>query len=286
MQFLGTAAADVLPGPLCDCAICNDARKDPARGRLRSSFLLDERNLIDCGPDFAAAIMRHGLNAKDLRNIFITHTHEDHFEPSNAGLIKFSKTRPTEPVDVYLSWMAYDSTMKQYELLKDAFPGKDSIEALNKGLVRLHSLKAGERYRVDGYEVMPVNTTHQPSKTETAYNYLFQKDGRSLLYACDTGYYLPEALEMLENVKLDILIMEGTWGNRTDRPTTAHMNAFSFVDQLHIFMDRSIIRDDTRIYCTHINHKHDLNHEQYQAWFREHTDLDVTVAYDGLKIDW
>ena len=47
MQFLGTAAADVLPGPLCSCPICRDARVDPKRGRLRSMFLLDEENLID-----------------------------------------------------------------------------------------------------------------------------------------------------------------------------------------------------------------------------------------------
>ena len=47
-----------------------------------------------------------------------------------------------------------------------------------------------------------------------------------------------------------------------------------------------IIREDTRIFCTHINHKHDWNHEAYQEWFDTHTEFNVKVAYDGLKVDW
>lgn len=284
MLFLGTSAADVLPGPLCSCPLCTEARQNPAMGRLRSMFMLDGENLIDCGPDFAAAVMRHGADITRLKNIFITHTHEDHLDYSNAGLIKYSRTRPEEPVDVYLSEMAYESVSRMYQMFVGILPGRDSIQAKDKDLVRLHPVRAGEHYFVGGYEVMPVNTTHHATPTESAYNYLFKKNGKSLLYATDTGFYIEESLEFLKGAQLDFLVMEGTWGDRTDRSTAAHLNAFAFVEQLEIFRRYDIIRADTEIFCTHINHKHNLNHEAYQRWFQEHTDYHVTVAYDGLDI--
>ena len=52
--------------------------------------------------------MRHGVDVTGLKNIFLTHTHEDHFCPSNAGLLSMSRTRQDMPIDLYLSEMAYD----------------------------------------------------------------------------------------------------------------------------------------------------------------------------------
>jgi phosphoribosyl 1,2-cyclic phosphate phosphodiesterase len=53
---------------------------------------------------------------------------------------------------------------------------------------------------------------------------------------------------------------------------------------LDILLEAQIIRPDTRIFATHINHKHDLNHTELQAWFDQHSRLPVVVAYDGLTI--
>ncbi len=286
MQFLGTAAADVLPGPLCSCPICRDARKDPKHGRLRSMFLLDRENLIDCGPDLAAAAMRHGVDLSDLKNVFLTHTHEDHFCPSNAGLIRMSRSRPDVPVELYLSESAHASVLRKAAFFAEAFPTADSVRALQDGMVLLHPVKAGETFFAGGYEIMPVDTTHHASPTETALNYRFRKDGHSLLYACDTGYYTAESLELLQGSRLDLLIMEGTWGNRTDKSTASHLNAYAFIKQLEIFDKYGIIHQNTKLYCTHINHKHDFNHEAYQAWFDRHPSYRVSVAYDGLKPEW
>lgn len=285
MQFLGTAAADVLPNPLCNCPLCRQARLHPTSGRLRSMFLLDSENLIDCGPDLAAAFMRHGVNAADLKNIFLTHTHEDHFCPSNAGLLTMSRTHKETPVTLYLSEMAYESVLRKYTLLSKEFPSTDCIEALDKGAVILHPVPIGIPFSAGGYDVLAVNTTHKASATETAINYRFSKDGKSLLYACDTGYYIPESLELLKGSRLDYLILEGTWGSETGKDPTSHLNGPAFIEQLEIFAQYDIIRDDTKIYCTHINHKHDWDHDAYQEFFRQNTRRDVTVAYDGLFID-
>ena len=285
MLFLGTAAADVLPNPLCNCPLCTDARHNPKMGRLRSMFLLDPENLIDCGPDLAAAVMRHGADITNLKNVFLTHTHEDHFCPSNAGLIEMSRTHHDTPVTLYLSEAAYRSVMRKHDLLKADFPTADSIVSLESGIVLLYPVKTGISFLAGGYDVLAVQTTHKASPTETAINYRFKKGGKTLLYACDTGYYIQESLELLAGSRLDYLILEGTWGSLTDKDSSSHLNGPAFIDQLKIFAKYDIIRDNTKIFCTHINHKHEWNHAAYQAFFDQNTKRDVTVAYDGLMIE-
>ena len=284
MRFLGTCAADGMPDPFCDCPICQDARKDPAHARLRSMFQLDERNIIDCGPDFNAACMKYGVDMMQLKNIFITHTHEDHCCFSNIGLLSMSVTRSGVPVDVYLSEEGCEMLLKLREVLGDTFRYFDAAGALDKGLARLHGVKAFEPFLVDGYKVMAVETTHRVSERENAVNYLFEKEGRKLLYACDTGYYPPRSLEALRGARIDTLVMECTWGSRTGTGTGSHLDCETFLEMLQAFREHEVIGPDTAIYATHINHKHTLDHDGMQAWFDANSPQKVTVAWDGLSI--
>jgi phosphoribosyl 1,2-cyclic phosphate phosphodiesterase len=283
MQFLGTAAADALPGPFCACPICEDARRHPERMRLRSMFLLDEKNLIDCGPDLAAAAMKHRLNLSGLERIFITHTHEDHFCPSNAGLLSMSRTRGGVPMDVYLSQGAYEQVLLLLKTLGDAFDYFDAAHCVNNALIRLHPLATGIIHPLGDYRVMAVDTAHRVSPRETAINYRFERmDGLKLLYACDTGLYEETTLEMLRGSRVDILVMEATWGSRTDPDTRSHLSGTTYLQMLDAMLQADVIRADTRCYATHINHKHDFNHDAFQKWFDHNTPFSVTVAYDGL----
>lgn len=62
------------------------------------------------------------------------------------------------------------------------------------------------------------------------------------------------------------------------------MNCMSFLHMLDIMQDAKIIHEGTRIYATHINHKHSFIHEELQEWYDTHSRLPVTVAWDGLEI--
>lgn len=278
MRFLGTGAADMIPSPFCECPVCRDARRG-GHTRLRSHFLLDAENLIDFGPDLGASAMKYGLSLSSVQNVFITHTHEDHFALSNMDLLRMGgKTQ----LDMYMSEAALDALC--YAQTHMGLLYRDAFKGIEDGRVRLHAVKAGEPFMAGGYEVTAVDTTHHASAKETAVNYRFVKEGLSLLYACDTGMYLPRSLEILQGSRLDVLIMEGTWGGRQDKPATSHLNAYAFLEQLETFKKYDIIKEDTDIYCSHINHRHDWSHEAYQKWFKEHTDFSVTVAEDGLII--
>ena len=284
MRFLGTGAAEMLPDPFCDCPLCRDAREHPEHVRLRSHFLLDEETLIDFGPDLGASCARDRISLMGLRQVFVTHTHQDHFCFANAGLLQMSRTR-TEPLDIYLSEGALKGLEAVFAPGGEMNPGMGKAARHIRDHIRFHSVRPGEPFRAGDYTVTAVDTTHRVSDWETALNYLFVHDsGKKLLYASDTGYYPEESLAILENERIDVLVMEATFGSNKESNTTSHLNAWAFRDMLEIFLERGIIRPDTRVYATHINHKHTFTHELYQAWFDKNAPIPVTVARDGLEV--
>lgn len=270
MIFLGTGAAELIPDPFCNCPICRDAREHPEHVRLRSCLLVDGETLIDFGPDFASACAKHRLDLTGLKRVFVTHSHEDHFCHCNVELMDMSVTR-TEVLDIYLS----EGALATFDPKKY---GKD--------LVAYHPVPVGEPFRAGSWTVTAVGTTHTVSAgQESAVNYLLRReDGRKLLYCSDTGFYPQESLDTLAGAEVDVLVLEGTYGSKEDIDPRRHMNAKNFVRMLEIFLERGIITPKTRVFATHINHKHTFTHEAYQAWFHENAPIPVTVAHDGLEV--
>lgn len=62
------------------------------------------------------------------------------------------------------------------------------------------------------------------------------------------------------------------------------LNAKSFLRMLDVLLENEIILRDTCVYASHINHKHDFAHEEYQRWFDENSTIPVVAAYDGMKL--
>ena len=84
--FLGTGASEGIPAAFCSCSNCERARHRGGKNiRSRSSFLIDEKSIIDFGPDFYWQVTVNGLNMQQLQHIFITHTHEDHLSVPELG---------------------------------------------------------------------------------------------------------------------------------------------------------------------------------------------------------
>lgn len=288
MLFLGTGAADVIPNPFCSCKVCTDARKHPEKSRLRSMLLLDEKNLIDFGPDLAAAAIRENLDLSGLERVFITHTHQDHLCLSNAGLVHMSSTREKKPLEIYLSEAAYRSVEALYRPIEGVDLGLDEVGAHRRNEICFCPVKTGETFTCGKYRVLAVETTHRASEFENGVNYLFEDDnGRKLLYACDTGIYPEETIRQLRGSKVDILMMDATWGsNEKDINPRSHLGAKTFLSMLEMMLENEIIRQDTCVYAIHINHKHDLTHEEYQQWFNDHSKIQIVVAHDGLQLEW
>ena len=80
LKILGSAASEGWPAIFCECEHCAKARELGGKNlRARASYLVNDKMLVDIGPDTYYHDTRFGYFTKDLEAILITHTHADHF---------------------------------------------------------------------------------------------------------------------------------------------------------------------------------------------------------------
>ena len=85
LKFLGTCAAEGIPALFCDCDTCRHAREHGGKDvRTRSQALIDDRILLDFGPDTLLHCLREKLDISHLEHCLITHVHEDHLDVTNV----------------------------------------------------------------------------------------------------------------------------------------------------------------------------------------------------------
>src|ERR1700753_1776224 len=106
VEFLGTAAAWPIPRVGCSCPMCTS--DDPRDARLRSSILVENRIMVDAGPDAYAQLRRAGVVPEA---IVLTHIHHDHI----LGLHELAKLRR---LPLYMA-------KTQERLLRKIFPRLD-----------------------------------------------------------------------------------------------------------------------------------------------------------------
>lgn len=75
LHFLGTSSTQPLPREGCRCPQCRS--KDPKDKRTRSAALIDDKILIDAGPDILDELKKAKIKPSALEAIFITHEHSD-----------------------------------------------------------------------------------------------------------------------------------------------------------------------------------------------------------------
>jgi phosphoribosyl 1,2-cyclic phosphate phosphodiesterase len=288
MFFLGTGAAEMYPNPYCDCNVCMRVRNNNEKPRLQSAFLIDSNNLIDFGTTVLAESSLYNIRIDAVENIFITHTHSDHFSIENIESFSMADKRNKHvPLNFYMSEKAYDWFMKYLDLTKPLSNSSEEIEELiNANRICFHKIKPYTSFIVDNMNVFSVESNHRVNKTELSVNYLFDRGEQGkLLYVLDSGIYTKKNLEVLKNAGVDVLIMEGTFGSLPVDPEFGHLNAEHFIQQTELFSQYGIIKKDTRIYVTHINQCNTFNHAEYQKYLNDHSKHNIIVASDGMEIE-
>lgn len=74
IKFLGTSSGQSLPREDCLCLQCQS--KDKKDRRLRSAILVNDKILIDAGPDILKQLTTRQVESLD--SVIITHEHSDH----------------------------------------------------------------------------------------------------------------------------------------------------------------------------------------------------------------
>ena len=80
INYLGTGAAERIPGIFCNCKLCKYAREKKGREiRTQTQLIIDDVLLIDFPGDSYLHLLQYDLCFADFDSLLISHWHSDHF---------------------------------------------------------------------------------------------------------------------------------------------------------------------------------------------------------------
>lgn len=274
IKFLGTAAAEGFPALFCDCEMCEYSRAQRGKDlRTRSQAVINDDLLIDFPADTYMHVLNHGLALHKISNILITHSHSDHFYIDDIAmrLPGFSNLKEPKPLNIY-------GDSKVCELLNSH---KNTLKLKNKGFLNIVYAEPFIPINVGEYTVIPLIADH--NKAEDCLIYIILKNGKSLLYAHDTGYFPKETMEYLKNTKahLDFATFDCCYSlNHCER---GHMGFDEVLTMKKRLSDIGVIDKNTICCINHFSHNGSLPHKKLSEYAEKY---EFITAFDGMEVEF
>lgn len=271
LKYLGTAASEGVPALFCNCKYCKKARKLGGKNiRTRSQAMINDDLLVDFGPDTYLHVLQNGINLLDIKNVLITHCHQDHFYIDDLLTRACPFGNAEDIMHVYGNDML--KAEYQYKILKDG------MKANTDKVLDVVEIYENQEYQIGNYKVIPLLADHNPR--EKCYIYIISEGDRNILYANDTGYFKDEVWEMLKGRYFHLVSLDCN-----------HVEMEIYQNHMSISCCREVKKRlwemgciDKRSICvlTHFSH----NHGGIQKELEELTkDMGVLIAYDGMEIE-
>ncbi len=257
--LLGTGAADGIPNVFCACPTCTDHRD---RGELRTptSVLIDNRLLIDPGPEAPRQVSRLGRDLIGCTTMLVSHAHSDHLDPA---------------VLLHRSWV----TQTPLQVVGPAAAIEWSANWLDPAQtsVTFTTLTAGQMVEIDGYLIEALAANHHAYTGALCYHL---GDGTSsLLYLTDTGLLPPATLKAVTGRQVDLVLLEDTFGTASDKGDQ-HLNLVAFATTVAQLREVGAIGANSRVVPVHLGHDNPPLAELRQAM----ADIGAEVLSDGAEL--
>ena len=263
---------------------------------LKSSLFVWPNVVIDVSRKFFWGLAQARISVLDIQHVFITHSHQDHFEPSRIGSLALLRTDAVgEKTHVYGSRTTIDLLLngERPEAYGPAyFDGNLQEEAMEH--LEVHPLSPGDTVILENSTVTAVPSSHHTvakSTGEQPLYYLFKwSNGTTMAYLVDSSLLWEETLNVLSGYRLDILIHECTWLLRKgiSPATSGHCTWIMMVENLNTLRQRGIIDERTRIFTTHMNLLAGPDHPELAPDYPELAEVfgseGVTAGYDGMIV--
>lgn len=269
LRYLGTAAAEGWPGLFCRCAFCGRARELGGKNiRTRSQAILDDTLLIDFPPDTYLHMLRDGLDLPSIRDLLITHTHDDHLLLSDLA---YRGTWFASGVDDVMTIYGNDALREKFQAF---LVGEEQLA----GRIVCREIEPFVAAQIAGYAVTPLLARHNPR--ERCYIYRIEREGRALLYGNDTGYFPEETWQALAGRRLDLVSLDCTM--LAHKEGANHMGIDDVLEVRERLLKIDAADGDTQFVITHFSHNGQLLHEEAEARVAPYN---ILVAYDGMAVD-
>lgn len=269
IHFLGSAASEGIPNPFCRCDHCRQSRVLQGKDiRTHSSVLIDDVMLIDLAPSFSHQVLRDEIDATAITDLLFTHTHPDHF---NVGEL-FSR----------MEGFAYDVGHPLQIFGNDrAINGcLNVVPGYTEQRFEFHCLVPFISINSHGYKITPLLANH--AKWEMCYVYLIEKEGVTLFYGHDSGWFPELTWQYLQDKHIDLAVLECTYGFNGNDRTNNHMSLETVFAAQHKLQQIGCLKSDGQLVVSHISHSAKLLHEELESVCSK---KGITVAFDGLAIN-
>ncbi|NMB25686.1 MAG: MBL fold metallo-hydrolase [Firmicutes bacterium] len=131
------------------------------------------------------------------------------------------------------------------------------------------------------FPFLPVLANHDLA--QQSLNYVIFIRDKTILYATDTAWFLPETLDILAQFRYDIVVMDGTFGfnNSYDVTGPGHSNFHVNKQALELFQEQGLLNAGAQFLVTHTGPHHAPPHDITAPLLAKQG---LTLAYDGMEI--
>ena len=275
IKFLGTAAAEGIPGLFCNCEKCEKVRKDGGKDvRSRSQSIIDDELLVDFNQDSLYHEIDNKLNFGDIRYLLVTHSHSDHWYPQefyhrdNRAHGKFLKY---EKLEIYCN----AAVKKLFFDINEIYP----IQEKTLSMLEFNVIKPFDTVRFGEYTVTALPANHKPD--EDAFIYFIEKGGKTLFYCNDTGMISEEVFDWLKDKRIDLAELDCTMGSCPS--VYGHMGYANCVELKNRLTVCGALSEKSIVVINHFSHN---NYIFYDELSKTAEKDGIVVSYDGLEIEF
>jgi phosphoribosyl 1,2-cyclic phosphate phosphodiesterase len=262
--LLGTGGSDGIPAFYGDDRVSEYARKHGGKDRRsRAAALVDGTLKLDLGPDTLSQMNQHGLDARDWTALFVTHSDEDHLCLSEIqyGLFPFVECE-------HLGFPIYGNSTVQAKI-RERYP------LWPMDVIKLEKYKPVSH---EGFMITPIHATHKDD--EECHNFIIEKEGKSFLYATDTGVYREEVFDFLAGKNIDCLVIECSDGKHKT-PYIGHMDIAQCVETVQRLRQSRALSTTAQVFTTHHTAGGDATHQELIDVLKPY---DIKPGFDGMTI--
>jgi ribonuclease BN (tRNA processing enzyme) len=173
-----------------------------------ASILIDDVLALDAGCLASSLTFEQ---QKQLKAIFITHSHYDHIRDIPA--IGWSMVKMKTSLDIYSPPLVY-GILLDYLNHPDVYQDYTQKPPENPAL-RMHTAEPGKKVNIAGYEVLPLPVMHAVTTVGLE---VTAPDGKKVFYSADTGLGLAD---VWRQISPDLLLIELTLPN--EKENDAHV---------------------------------------------------------------
>ena len=274
--FLGTGAGDANYG-----AASADQRH-PRDVRRYTSLFCAPDILIDFSNHTAEALDTFGIAKRGIRHLLISHGHYDHFQP--VEILRFAESLP-HPLRVYGAAMVRDALRFCRGHAFDAASGR-FVQCKRPYNIEVSVLSPGATTRVGDAAVTALLANHIANKPycimEQALNFVIERAGKILFYGLDSSYLLAATQAQLARFRLDVAILDATFGPLpVDPANSGHLNWQMLDETLAELRDAGCVTADTVVVADHLSTGNVEDHDEIAEPLRQ---KGITLAYDGMTL--